>query len=956
MVQLTITKRDGTKQPFNADKINRSIERACVGLTDPISMVTQIATETQLTLYDGITTEEMDIATINAAVQNIKEDIEYDKVGVRLLLKTVYRRVVGEYHDDPAELEAMHRTLFPGHIKKLVTGGLLDTRMAEKFDLERLAGALKIERDELFTYAGVSTLLDRYSMRNENQKRIETPQYFFMRIAMGLSYNEASPTEAAIKFYDRMSQLLYIAGGSTNLGAGTARPALSNCFLLEVHDDMDHIAKSVADVLKISKASGGLGVALTKLRATGSTLKASNTVSSGPTPFAKIMDTAVHAIVRGGKKKGALCFYMENWHYDFPEFIDWKHNAGDDYMRMRTANTAAWISDEFMRRVEAGEEWYLFDPKETPDLNELYGQAFSKRYAEYIEMAKAGHMKMWKKVPATELWHQMLTSLMSTSHPWLTWKDSINLRALNNNTGTIHMSNLCTEICLPQDKDNIAVCNLISVNLAAHIEGKQMNWRKLEDTVRLAVRQLDNLIDINALPIPEAAKSDKENRAIGLGVMGFSDALEQLGMPYESGHAADFADRMFEFISYQAIDESANLARERGSYAHFEGSGWSMGMVPVDSILRLEEDRGISTGLRRESKNKQLNWDALRAKVKGGMRNATLMAVAPNANIGLVAGTTPGIDPRFAQVFSRNKFSGKYMDINHNLVKDLKNMGLWDDVKDKVVEQQGDISMIEEIPTYLKQIYKTSFTTSPYAFIEVASRAQKWVDQALSRNMYLENRDMEEMKNVYMSAWKSGLKTTYYLHMKPRHTAEQSTTNVNKAAQLGKRGFASVVASVYEGGMTVSPIQQSPIEVQELVPLKAEVPREEVLPTQTSRGFAPASAQGALPITPAMQQTLPKADVAASTPAITAPTPTAIPSGIAQSAAEAKRFGFTLPAESARASALAAPAVMSVVTTPSINTTPVANVASAPAAPLVKKKAFVCPVDPAERAQCDACQ
>ncbi len=952
MTQIAITKRDGTKEPFNADKINRSIERACVGLTDPISMVTQIATETQLTLYDGITTEEMDMATINAAVQNIKEDIEYDKVGVRLLLKTVYRRVVGEFHDDPAELEAKHRAQFPVHIKNMVAGGLLDERML-KYDLEKLARAMKIERDELFTYAGVSTLLDRYSMRNEAQKRIETPQYFFMRIAMGLSYNEANPTEQAIKFYDRMSQLLYIAGGSTNLGAGTARPALSNCFLLEVHDDMDHIAKSVADVLKISKASGGIGVSLTKLRATGSTLKASNTVSSGPTPFAKIMDTAVHAIVRGGKKKGALCFYMENWHYDFPEYIDWKHNAGDDYMRMRTANTATWISDEFMKRVEAGDEWYLFDPKEVPDLNELYGIAFSKRYAEYIEKAKAGEMKMWKKMPATELWHQMLTALQSTSHPWLTWKDSINLRALNNNTGTIHMSNLCTEICLPQDKGNIAVCNLISLNLAGHIEGKQVSWHKLEETVRLAVRQLDNLIDINVLPIEEARKSDSENRAIGLGVMGFADALEQLGMPYESGHGADFADRIFEFISYMAIDESANLARERGNYTHFQGSGWSEGLVPVDTIARVEASRGMLTGLKADTRNKQLNWEALREKVKGGMRNATLMAVAPNANIGLVAGTTPGIDPRFAQVFSRNKFSGKYMDINHNLVKDLKNMGLWDEVKGQIVEQQGDISAITEIPSYLKQIYKTSFTTSPYAFIEIAARAQKWVDQALSRNIYLENRDMDSMKQVYMAAWKRGLKTTYYLHMKPRHTAEQSTTHVNKGAQFAKRGFAGVVATpVSESeAPTLSPIQQSPVTVHETTPLtpNSAPAVEVVMPADTSRGFGPVAEQGALPTMAPQQTELPVQPVASTSHAYSPAgelredrlAPSA--SGLATEPRSVSRMGFATVISSVPSAAIPMPA---------------AQTSSVPAttASVKKEKAFVCPIDPAERAQCDSCQ
>lgn len=945
MTNITITKRDGTKEPFNADKINRSIERACFGLTDPISMVTQIATETQLTLYDGMTTEEMDIATINAAVQNVKEDIEYDKVAVRLLLKTVYRRVVGEYNDDQAELEAGHRAQFPVHIRKMVAAGLLDPQMQDKFDLERLAQAMKIERDELFTYAGVSTLLDRYSMRNENQKRIETPQYFFMRIAMGHCYNEADPTGQAIKFYDRMSQLLYIAGGSTNLGAGTNRPALSNCFLIQVEDDMDHIAKSVADVLKISKASGGLGVSMTKLRASGSTLKSSNTISSGPTPFAKIIDTAIHAIVRGGKKKGACAFYMENWHYDFPEYIDWRHNAGDDYMRMRTANTAVFLSDEFMKRVESGDDWYLFDPKETPDLVELYGEAFSKRYAEYIEMAKAGQIKMWKKVPATEQWHQILVSLQSTAHPWLTWKDTINLRALNNNTGTIHMSNLCTEICLPQDKNNIAVCNLISLNLATHIEGKQVNWHKLEETVRLMTRQLDNLIDINVLPIEEAARSDRENRAIGIGVMGLSDALEQLGMPYESGHAAEFTDRMFEFVSYHAIDESANLARERGSYKNFPGSRWSKGMVPVDTLAVVEAERGFASGLKADTRNKQLNWDALREKVKGGMRNATLMAVAPNANIGLVAGTTPGIDPRFAQVFSRNKFSGKYMDINHNLVKDLKNMGIWDEVKEKIVEKQGDITDIEEIPMYLRQIYKTSFTTSPYAFIEIAARAQKWVDQGLSRNIYLAERDVENTKQVYMAAWKRGLKTTYYLHMKPRHTAEQSTISVNKAAAMGKRGFANVapaVAAATADAPVVSPIQQSPLTVQETVPLtpNSTPAVEVVMPAAQSRGFAPAAAQGALPTMAPQQAALPVQPAPAVQPvaAASAPVMAAAPAPVTATA-EPARIGFATVASAPMPATPAQPAA-----------------ATAAAEAPVKKKAFVCPVDPAERAQCDSCQ
>ena len=815
-MEIYITKRDGSKELFNADRINRSIERACFGLIDPIAKVTQIAVDTQVTLYNGITTEELDLATINAAVQNIKDDPDYDKVATRLLLKTVYKNVLGDYQEDKEKLKNLHKENFAKYIKQGVANGILDPRMEQNFDLEKLSQVLNIERDELFIYAGLSSLLNRYSIKDLDQKPFETPQYFFMRVAMGLAFNETEATEWAIKFYDKMSSLEYLAGGSTNINAGAKNPALSNCFLLEIHDDMAHISKSVSDVMMLSKASGGIGASITKLRATGSPLSSNNTTSSGPTPFAKIIDTAIRAIQRGGKKKGALCFYMENWHLDFADFIEWKHNAGDDYLRMRTADTAVFISDEFMKRVETKQDWYMFDPKETPDLNELYGKDFSVKYNEYIKIAESGKMRTFKKVPATEQYRQIITSLQATSHPWLVFKDTINLRALNNNSGTIHMSNLCTEICLPQDKDNIAVCNLASINLVAHINKRQIDWQKLEESCRLSVRQLDNLIDINKLPVPEAVKSDIENRAIGLGVMGFADALEQLGIPYDSPHAYDFADKIFEFISYMAIDESSNLAKERGSYKNFQGSQWSKGLVPVDTITKLEEDRCLPIDIDKNSKQNWLDWDALRIKVKQGMRNATLMAVAPNANIGLVAGTTPGIDPRFAQVFSRNKISGKYLDINHNLVTELKNMNLWDGVhpvksasqgeavsagsgqfngvKNKLVEFQGDISEIAEIPSHIKEIYKTSFAISPYAFVEVAARAQKWVDQALSRNMYLDSRDVEKTMDIYFTAWKKGLKSTYYLHMKPRHSAEQSTVSVNKSVALGKTGFASAFA------------------------------------------------------------------------------------------------------------------------------------------------------------------
>ncbi|MDQ5893308.1 MAG: ribonucleoside-diphosphate reductase alpha chain [Patescibacteria group bacterium] len=894
-MSITITKADGTREPHNADRVNRSIERACAGLTDPIAMVTQIATETHLTLYDGITTDELDQATINAAVQNIKEDIQYDKVATRLLLKTIYRKAIGEYDkENPADLKKKHRDGFVTYIKSGIENKRLHPDMGRKFDLEQLSDTLAIERDDLFGYAGLDGILNRYFMKNDRQETVETPQYFFMRVAMGLSYHEDNPTEYAKKFYEKMSRHQYIAGGSTNLGAGTTRPALSNCYLMEIHDDMGHIAKSVSDVLLLSKGSGGIGASITKLRATGSPLKSNfGGVSSGPTPFAKVIDTAIRAVMRGGKKKGALCFYMENWHYDFPEFIDWKHNAGDDYMRMRTANTAVFLSDEFMKRVEAGKDWYMFDPAETGDLNELYGQEFSVRYAYYTEKADRGELKMFKKVPAAEQYRQILVALQSTSHPWLVWKDTINVRALNNNTGTIHMSNLCTEICLPQDKENVAVCNLASLNLAAHIKNKEVHWGRLEESVRLAVRQLDNLIDINVLPIPEAAKSDRENRAMGLGVMGFADTIEQLGMAYDSEHAWDFADRIFEFVSYMAIDESANLAIERGSYKNFNGSMWSKGYVPIDTIKKLSAERGIEVTVDTQSKHKGLNWDLLRSKVKKGMRNATLMAVAPNANIGLVVGTTPGIDARFAQVFSRNKISGKYMDINHNLVKDLKNMGIWEKVREAIIENQGDIASIPQIPQHTKDIYKTAFTTSPLAYVEVAARAQKWVDQALSRNMYLETRDIDETMAIYTTAWKKGLKSTYYLHMKPRHTAEQSTTKVNKAEKMGKRGFSAVASARKEDEviLEVQPAIQTPVQM----PVIEKVPVA-VAPVRVQEPVVLATA----PVVP--------------TPAPATPTPS-------------------------REDIMA-----------QLSSNPNIQITSK------KTKPKVCPVDPSELAQCEACQ
>ncbi len=791
-MSINITHRDGTKEPFNADHINRSIERAASGLTDVTAKVMQIASETQLTLYDGITTDELDIATINASLQNAQEDIEFDKIATRLLLKVIYKRVLGTY--DEERFMDLHQEGFSKFIHDGVEAGMLHADLGSKFDLERLSKVLDTSRDELYYYSGLSSMQNRYLTKGKDGHAVETPQYFWMRIAMAMAVVEKDPNTWAEKFYEKMSKLEYLSAGSTNIGAGTNKSSLSNCYLMEVHDDMEHIGKTVSDVLLLSKATGGIGLSVTKLRAEGSMLSSNNTASSGPIPFLHIIDSAVRAVQRGGKKKGALCFYMENWHLNFQDFLDLKQNAGDDYRRARTANTAVFISDEFMRRVNAGLDWYLFDPKDVKDLNELYGDAFAKRYNEYCEMAERGEIKLWQKMPASQQYKNIIVMLETTSHPWLTWKDTINARALNNNTGTIHCSNLCTEITLPTDRDNVAVCNLISINLSKHLTGKEINWPLLEESTRLALRQLDNLIDVNKPPIEEAKRADSENRAIGLGLMGFTDTIEQMGFSYEDQEAYDVADKVFEFISYCAIDESANLAQERGAYKNFPGSGWSRGMVPVDTLAVLEYERGEELTVPKVAAlvNPIVDWDNLRTKVKNGVRNATVMAIAPNANIGLVAGTSPGIDPRFAQMFSRNKISGKYLEVNPNLVHDLKKENLWDKVCSKILANQGDISEIPEIPDHIKHIYKTSFSVSPYAFIEVAARAQKWVDQAISRNMYLETRDIDEVTKIYNVAWQKGLKTTYYLHMKPRHTAEQSTVSVNKSQSMGKIGFGAL--------------------------------------------------------------------------------------------------------------------------------------------------------------------
>lgn len=786
---IKVVKRDGTSEAFDANKINMELIAAAEGLPDQISKVAQISSEVQLTLFDGITTEQLNESIINTALQNIKDDPDFDVIASRLLLKTIYKSVLGDYKDS-ADLKKIHEIKFPEYLKEGIKLGLLDKRMSgDIFDIPRLAAAIDPKKDELSKYIGVITNKNRYALRNSKGDALEVPQYTHMRIAMGLSYNAKNPTESALDFYNHMSNLDYLPGGSTRVNAGGTQPQLSNCFLMNVDDDMESIAKAVRDTMWIAKGTGGIGIGFTKLRSASSPVKTTNTESTGPIPFIKMIDTALFAVSRKGKKAGAAAIYMENWHLNFPQFIDLRQNSGDPYLRTRFANTAVFISDEFMKRVEQDEDWYLFDPAETSDLTELYGKEFSERYKEYIKLAEAGKLREFEKTSARQQFKQILTSLQATSHPWLTWKDTINVRALNNNTGTIHLSNLCTEITLPQDKDNIAVCNLVSINLSRHLNGNEWDWRQLEDSVRSAIRQLDNLIDITKLSVPEAMHANKQTRALGLGVMGFTDVLERLRLAYDSEESYELIDKLTEFISYHAIDESANLAQEFGSYPAFEGSGWSRGILPVDTIDILEKNRDIDVKI---SRNSSLDWDKLRSKVKKGMRNATVMAIAPTANIGHIAGTTPGLDPRFTQIFSRSTLNGKFLEVNPNLVRELKDRSLWSEVKDELLINQGDIQNIEAIPDEIKSVYKTSFQILPYAFIEVAARAQKWVDQAISRNMYLETRDIDEYVKIYSEAWRRGLKTTYYLHVKPRHQSEQTTVKSDKSAKIRQQDSRKV--------------------------------------------------------------------------------------------------------------------------------------------------------------------
>ncbi len=677
-ITVRVRKRDGSLEPYDGYEIARSISHAAQGLDEQVARTTQICSELEIVLFDGITSEQLDEAVIQVALQNAHEDPAFDTIAARLLVKTLYKKVLGQTRDLFSEGSAitiadLHRDHFPGYVEHAVRIGLLDRRLPELFDLEQLAAALEPSRDDLLRYIGVQTMRTRYMLadlpegEHGDRRPLEVPQFFWMRVAMGLALNETDPTSAALGFYAKMSQLDYLAAGSTLVNAGTSYAQLSNCFVMQLDDEIEHIATTIRDVMWLTKGTGGIGLSVSKLRSEGSPIRSNNTTSTGPIPFMHTIDSTLRAVSRGGKKFGALCFYIENWHLDFGQFLDLRQNSGDPYRRTRTANTAVWISDEFMRRVTEDADWYLFDPLDTPDLVELYGAEFSARYAAYVAMAEAGELRRFRKIKAREQFQAILISLQTTSHPWLTWKDTINTRALNDNTGTIHLSNLCTEVCLPQDRDNVAVCNLASVNLSRHLVGRgteaRIDFDRLRESVRSAVRQLDNLIDITISSVPTSEHSNRRNRAVGLGIMGFTDVVERLRISYESEQAYALIDEVMEFISFHAIDASADLARERGSYPNFAGSGWSRGLVPVrhpGRPGRRPGDRGrrrpdhptglelaAAQGGRRHAERHVDGHRADRLDRSGGRHHAgDRPAVQPDLQPGHLGGQVPGGEPQ----------------------------------------------------------------------------------------------------------------------------------------------------------------------------------------------------------------------------------------------------------------------------------------------------------------------
>ncbi len=773
--ELFVLLADGSREPLDSQRIRRRLIGACRDLEQNCS-ARELGDEAIKNLYDGVKLDEIEQAMIFAARSRIEHEPDYTFVAARLLLRKIYREALPAF-STPTELVARHREHFADYVACGIEVKRLSPELS-KFDLPKLAAALHLDRDQQFTYMGAQTLYDRYLIHHEG-RRLETIQYFWMRVAMGLSINEdEQKNERAIEFYEVLSTFRFVSSTPTLFNAGTLHPQLSSCYLSTVMDDLDHIFKVIGDDAKLSKWAGGLGNDWTNVRATGGHIKGTNGTSQGVIPFLKVANDTAVAVNQGGKRKGAMCAYLETWHLDAEDFLELRKNTGDERRRTHDMNTANWIPDLFIKRVKANAQWTLFSPNDTPDLHDLYGAAFEKRYAEYEQLAEAGKIKLFKRIEAVALWRKMLTMLFETGHPWITFKDPSNLRSPQTHVGVVHSSNLCTEILLNTSADETAVCNLGSINLAAHCNDQGLDGNLVARTIRTAMRMLDNVIDINFYPTIEAKNSNLKHRPVGLGVMGFQDALYKLRVPYTSDAAVEFADTSMELVSFHALLASAELAKERGAYSTFKGSKWDQGLLPIDTIELLAQERG-SLDMNRAAK---LDWQRVREAIKQhGLRNSNTMAIAPTATISNIVGVTQSIEPTYKHLFAKANLSGDFTTANTYLVADLKSRGLWDaEMVDDLKYFDGMVSEIERVPAELKELYRTAFEIAPCWLIECASRRQKWIDMGQSLNLYIAEPSGKQLSEMYLFAWEKGLKTTYYLRSQAATQIEKSTTDTNK--------------------------------------------------------------------------------------------------------------------------------------------------------------------------------
>ena len=768
--ELQMKLKDGRLQTIDYVRLRTVIEEASAGLGDQVSVPT-IYDGTVTNLYDGVPEEDVYTSAILSSRTLIERDPAYSYATARLLLDQIRREVMGEPVTH-AQMSVRYKDYFADYVKTGVEAGLIDPKIA-MFDLSLLGASLKPDRDLQFQYLGLQTLYDRYFLHSDG-RRFELPQAFWMRIAMGLSINEVEREARAIEFYEILSSFDFISSTPTLFNSGTNRPQLSSCFLTTVSDDLEGIYDSMKENALLSKYSGGLGNDWTPIRALGAHIKGTNGKSQGVVPFLKVVNDTAVAVNQGGKRKGAVCSYLETWHLDVEEFLELRKNTGDDRRRTHDMNTANWIPDLFMQRVMKNEQWTLFSPDDVPDLHNLFGPAFRAKYEQYEKMADAGQIRLFKRVQAVALWRKMLSMLFETGHPWITFKDPCNLRSPQQHVGVVHSSNLCTEITLNTSSKETAVCNLGSINLVNHLNENGLDLAKLSRTCRTAIRMLDNVIDINYYSVGKARNSNLKHRPVGLGFMGFQDSLHKLRVPYASEQAVEFADYSMEAISYYALLASSELAKERGAYSTYKGSLWDQGILPIDSLGNLVEARGEFIEVDRSVR---LDWTPVREHIKQwGMRNSNCLAIAPTATISNIIGVSPSLEPTFQNLYVKSNLSGDFTVLNTYLVEDLKARGLWDEVMVHDLKYfDGSVMPIERIPADLKRLYATAFEVEPKWLIEAGSRRQKWIDQAQSLNIYLAEASGKKLDETYKLAWTRGLKTTYYLRTMGATYAEKST-------------------------------------------------------------------------------------------------------------------------------------------------------------------------------------